>query len=370
VRALWATSVAVAAIIASLGSGDVARADLPDGQPGPKLSIGVVPQVELTQHDLRTMAAGGVDSVRVVLSWAKIERSPGHYNWAEADGLIAQAAREGVTPLAVLYGTPRWAVVGTGARCEAFACASLGPVSPSATDRFARFAGAAALRYGSGGSFWFLRPDVPDRPIRAWEIWNEPNSPAFFGPQVDPAAYGTMLSAAGSRIHLADPDAEVLVGGLATQRFSSRGTRAPLRYMRELLADPAAADAFDGVAIHPYAGGAAGVVRRVRGLRDLLVDAGMADRGLWVTEAGWASSGNRRHPLVARERGQARLLRRVFRLFAHRADRWGLRAAYWYSWRDTMREQAVCRWCAGTGLLHADSRPKRAWRHLSALARP
>ncbi|MGH2953671.1 MAG: hypothetical protein ACRDK9_06565 [Solirubrobacterales bacterium] len=336
----------------------------------PGLSIGVVPQAELGQEDFRTMGAGGIDSARLIVSWAKVERSPGSYQWSEIDRLVALASRAGITPLALLYGTPRWVVEDGVRRCEPAACATLGPVSASATERFARFAGAAAARYGPRGAFWLFRPDLPKLPIRAWEIWNEPNSPAFFGPQVDPGAYGALLSGAAARIHAVDAGAEVLVGGLATQRFSSRGTTAPLRYLRELVRDPNAVGAFDGVAIHPYAGGAAGVLRRVRAVRELLDDAGLSGRGLWVTESGWASSGNRRHPLVARERGQARLLRRVFRRFAHRAQRWNLRAAYWYSWRDTPREQAVCRWCAGTGLLRADWRPKRAWRQLSALARP
>ena len=369
-RPLWAASAAVTAIIASLGSGNLARANLPDGQPTRELSIGVVPQAQLGREDFEKMHAGGIDSVRLMISWARVERSPGSYDWQEVDHLVALAARAGVTPLGLLYGTPQWVVANGGARCEPPACAAFGPVSASAADRFARFAGAAARRYGPAGWFWLLRPDVPRVPIRAWEVWNEPNSPAFFGPSVDARAYGSMLAAAAARIRLADRDAEILVGGLAARGFSAGGTTAPRRYLRELIVDPAATEAFDGVALHPYAGGAAGALRQVRAARRLLDGAGLADRELWVTEAGWASSGNRRHPLVARERGQARLLRRVFHGFERRARRWSLRAAYWYSWRDTPREQAVCRWCAGTGLLHADWRPKRAWRHLSALAGP
>jgi hypothetical protein len=369
-------------MIAFLVTGGIGGAALPDGEPGardtppnvpagstPGMSVGVVPQAPLGDEDFRTMSEGGIDSVRLVFSWAKVERSPGSYHWAEVDEVVAHASRAGITPLAVLFGTPRWVVEESQQRCEAHACAVLGPVSASATDRFARFAGAAARRYGPTGSFWFFRPDLPRVPIRAWEIWNEPNSPAFFGPTVDSDGYATLLAEAATRIHAVDSGAQVLVGGLATQRFSARGTRAPLRYLRELVLDPRAAEAFDGVAVHPYAGGAAGVLRRVRAVRQLLDDAALHGRGLWITESGWASSGNRRHPLVAREPGQARLLRRVFRLFARRADRWRLRGAYWFSWRDTPKDQAICRWCAGTGLLKADWRPKPAWRQLTALGR-
>lgn len=378
-RALRPVAAAVAAVLTLLGAGDIGRAALLDDQPiqrratpstaEPGFSFGVVPQARPGHEELRMMETGGIDSVRLVFSWSRVERNQGLYDWSELDALVADAARGGVTPLAVLYGSPRWAAVARASRCEPWACASLGPASAAAGERFARFAGLAARRYGVGGDFWWFRPDLPEVPVRVWEVWNEPNSSSFFGPVPDATAYGELLTMSAAHIHAADPGAQVLVGGLATRRFAPSGTLGPAGYLRDLLADPETAQAFDGVGTHPYAGATAGVLRQVRALRRVLDDADLHGAGLWVTELGWASSGDRRHPLVTRERRQARLLRRAFRQLRGRAGRWNLGGAYWYSWRDTPREHAVCGWCAGTGLLAADARPKPAWRRITALAR-
>ena len=36
-----------------------------------------------------------------------------------------------------------------------------------------------ARRYGPGGSFWDRHPRLPRLPVRAWQVWNEPNLPVF-----------------------------------------------------------------------------------------------------------------------------------------------------------------------------------------------
>src|SRR2546429_540736 len=33
---------------------------------------------------------------------------------------------------------------------------------------------ALVARYGPAGSFWSENPSVPRRPLRTWQIWNEP----------------------------------------------------------------------------------------------------------------------------------------------------------------------------------------------------
>ena len=34
---------------------------------------------------------------------------------------------------------------------------------------------ALVLRYGPAGSFWDQHPELPRRPQRDWQIWNEPH---------------------------------------------------------------------------------------------------------------------------------------------------------------------------------------------------
>ena len=44
------------------------------------------------------------------------------------------------------------------------------------------------------GSFWSEHPELPALPIRAWQIWNEQNSPTFFAPKPSVRAYARMLT--------------------------------------------------------------------------------------------------------------------------------------------------------------------------------
>ena len=59
---------------------------------------------------------------------------------------------------------------------------------PKSNAAFAAFARAIAARYGNDGSFWRDNPSIPRRPIRVWQVWNEPNAKSFWATGVDPAA--------------------------------------------------------------------------------------------------------------------------------------------------------------------------------------
>ena len=116
---------------------------------------------------------------------------------------------------------------------------------PADPARYAAFAGALAHRYGPGGSFWAAHPALPRRPVRTYEIWNEPDSPAVLEPGAGsrPRTRGSTPPPA-PRSTPSIRRAVVLVGGL---------TR-PVSFLPALLAaDPALRGAIDGVAIHPYA---------------------------------------------------------------------------------------------------------------------
>ena len=140
---------------------------------------------------LAQLAAAGVRWVRNDLDWATIEQAPGVYDFATAgfDALVAAAEREGLRVLFILdYGNPLY-----------------GPaqavVSDAGRQAFAAYAAAAAARYGGRG--------------HAWEIWNEPNLPQFWGgggARPDPLAYASLVAVAAAALHEADPSGQVLAG--------------------------------------------------------------------------------------------------------------------------------------------------------------
>ena len=75
-------------------------------------------------------------------------------------------------------------------------------------------------RYGPRGSFWAAHPEVPRRPIRDWQIWNEPELPFYWDVPPDwtaawPSGYVKLLKAARRAIKSRDRRAKVVVAGLS-----------------------------------------------------------------------------------------------------------------------------------------------------------
>ena len=152
-------------------------------------------------------------------------------------------------------------------------------------------------------------------------------------PDADPLAYAEVVELAAAEIHRADPDGEVVLGGMFGPRSSSSLDGAA-RYLRELYRIPGFRESFEGFAIHPYSPTVDGALGQIRAaLR--VVRKRNDDADLWITEIGWASSGDPDERLVTDVKGQARLLRESFTEFADSARRWRLRGVYWYAWRDT-----------------------------------
>jgi len=331
------------------------------------LTIGVVPQRAYDAGDTRAMTAAGIGSIRTWLSWAQIERTRGEFDWKQFDNLVAANAQGGLTTLPYLFGTPAWAAALDDQPCSGSGCMPFAPRSDETRAAFAEFAAAAVRRYGPGGTFWSQQRALAERPIRAWQVWNEENLSSFYAPAVDPSGYGALVVAAAEAMHAADPGAEVVLGGLTGTRTNTRRT-STRGFLDQLYLVPGVAEATDGIAVHPYnrrVGGALNQVRTARALADAHGD----DAGLWVTEFGWASAGKRRLGLVKSPSGQARLLRLAIERLAEHAAEWDIRAAYWYAWRDTDRGQGVCGWCPWSGLIDRVGREKPAYRELERLTR-
>ena len=152
---------------------------------------------------------------------------------------------------------------------------------PRDPDDYAAYAAAFAKRYGRGGSLWKEFDPKAEPPVTTYEIWNEPNLGHFWEPAPDPERYMELYVKARAAIKAVDPQALVLVGGLVP------GTG----FERALYATrPDAAAMIDGVAFHPYARTAEGVIREVRDLRATLEEAGDPDAPIHLTELGWVTN--------------------------------------------------------------------------------
>ena len=71
----------------------------------------------------------------------------------------------------------------------------------------------AVQRYGPNGTFWAANPTIPPRPIRVWQIWNEPNF-KYFVTHPNPGQYGKLVKISSGAIRSIDPGAKIVLGGL------------------------------------------------------------------------------------------------------------------------------------------------------------
>src|SRR5829696_8773829 len=197
---------------------------------------------ELDRDSAYQVARGrGIRVVRVQVAWSGIaperpdapeDPADPAYDWGWLDDRVAAIHAAGLEPLLTLYSAPDWARLR-----QPDGSLRLAPRA----DAFATFAGAAARRYD--GAFLGLPR------VRYWQIWNEPNLPAYFSIRDTTVLYRAILNAAYRSIHGAVADNTVVAGGLSP--FAAGGL-APFDFMRELLR---ARSYFDVWSHHPYTEG-------------------------------------------------------------------------------------------------------------------
>ena len=197
---------------------------------------------------------------RNALLWSDVEPVEGVRTWEILTGLESElkaAAAQGLQVILVVRSTPEWAQSLPGSYCS--------PPKPESLDAFGDFLHEAVRRYS-----------VPPYNVQYWEIGNEPDvaaglvaSDAPFGcwGQADDPYYGgeyyaEILKAAYPQMKSANPQAQVLVGGLLLDCDPVNPPEAqpgsgqlkdctPARYLEGALAAGAGAY-FDGISYHAY----------------------------------------------------------------------------------------------------------------------
>lgn len=240
-----------------------------DARPLPAGFFGVVPQAPLTPEDFARMR-GVVKTMRMSIYWPECEPAPGKYDFRAVDRQVSAAAAAGIRVQPFVNGTPAWL-----AREPARP-----PLGPRARAAWSRFLRVAVRRYGSRGEFWVGKR--PRKPMRLWQMWNEPNFALFWRPWPRPAAYARLLRISARAIRRADPRARIVLGGVAPVRGGiDSGV-----FLRRLFRAPGVRRSFDIAAVHPYASTVPGVEYRLREVRRAMVEAGLGSRPLLVTRWG------------------------------------------------------------------------------------
>ena len=332
----------------------------------PRGFFGIVPQTAIGKRDMARMRAGGVDTIRALVSWGAVQpTATSDYDWNGLDSQVALAAENHLEILPFLISTPGW-------------LAGDWRVLPVDNRRqrqaWARFLQAAVERYGRRGEFWrehgpgSKRP-LPKLPIRAWQIWNEENFFYFVKPP-SPTRYARLLAISHRAIHRGDPRGDLVLGGL----FGDPGQGPPrawdaVDFLDRLYRVPGVKADFDAVALHPYAADTATLRSLVEGMRRTMVRHGDRRSGIYLTEIGWGSQDD--PEVVSFEvglHGQARQLRSAYRYLISNHRRLNLQQVDWFTWKDVA---GSCSFCDSSGLFRRGGgfRPKPAWRAFVSFAR-
>ncbi len=266
----------------------------------------------------------GFTTIRQVFRWNELEPAPGIYDFSVTDRFVLAAARSRVRVLPLLFGEPAWAT----SRAAGNTVRATFPPRDNAL--FARFAAAVAARYGPGGALWKANPGVAAQPIGAYQLWNEPNLPIYWGGKVNAAAYARLVIAGAAAIRAVQPAALIVSGGLPDSKLGVKPKKFLAAYLKA-----GGGPATSAVGVHPYALKVKTVVALTRTMRKTL-DATKAGRKirLWVTELGWAAGGPPAKGRTVSKKVQASLVSQSFRALAKSRKRLKLEGVIYFAWRD------------------------------------
>jgi hypothetical protein len=290
------------------------------------------------------MARSGVETVRAALRWSDVqpyrtedvppeERSRFRdvdgvpTDLSQFDAVVGAAAARRMAVLPVVHMAPSWATVVP----DDFAS------PPADLPALGRFFSLVVRRYGPGGSFWTERPNLPRMPIRAWQIWNEPNITFFWNQTPFAPSFVRMLEVAAGAVRAADPNATVVLAGLPNRSWVA---------LREIY-EAGGRGLFDAIAVHPYTRRPRDVLRVLRYARREMRRRSDGRLPIWVTELSWPASRGKvssQTRFEVTDRGQAARLAAAMRLLAAARKPMRIERVFWYTWLSSEKGPSVFDW--------------------------
>jgi hypothetical protein len=208
--------------------------------------------------------------VRVPITWASIEptnTTPEGYHWSAGfEAWLQQLTDQGIQIILTVNGNPDWAATYRD-----------GPLDKTDPTQLAEFLSAAVARYS-----------IPPYNVRYWELYNEPDN----GDEVwasrglgywgnDPEAYAQMLAAVYQPMKAANPNVQVVFGGIAYDFWIEEGGPFVSDFLDQVL-QHGAGPYFDVMNYHfyPNFGGkwspyGIGLIGKTNFLRDKLASYGV-----------------------------------------------------------------------------------------------
>jgi hypothetical protein len=313
-----------------------------------------------TDDDFKRMGKVGFGAYRFDINWAGVQKTrKGSFDWTGPDATVTHAVSNGMQPLPLLIGTPRFVSQREGLTP---------PTRKADLGAWEHFAFAAAQRYGKDGGFWQENPGLPETPIRNWVIWNEQNARAFWHPKASPRDYARLVQVSHRGITAGDPKARVVLGGMFGYPKDERSMSA-VSFLRKLYSVPQIESKFDAIGVHPYGSGVSTVKTQIKEALRAARRAGDRGAKILVGELGWASNGPKEAEENVGEKGQAARLKKGLKLLVNKRRSWNVLGAFVYVWRDFPAAFTPCLWCPYAGLVEENGSSKAALRAVRGVIR-
>jgi hypothetical protein len=300
------------------------------GTAGAKVELGVNAGPHVSTQTLREIAATGAKHVRVQFSWSEAQPARATYDWSKLDEDMTASATAKITLDAVVNSTPAWAVT---------ASTPLGIVDsyPANINDLTNWVKEAAKRYGSKGTFWKSHPQLTPRPVKLWQIWNEPNASSFWtGGVANPKLYASILLKSRTAVLQADPKASFEAAGVAGS--GGEGDMAPdlfLKLVWKALGRSAALFQWDMHAYSDTPEHAAAILPYMRWLMDRNGCRGCSFRvGEWGWTSGELATGPYTFLCAGGEQRQASFASKFLSLAFAGATKNKVLALTWFRWDE------------------------------------
>ena len=191
--------------------------------------------------------------LRQTFDWSQIEVAPGSYDFSVYDSFVGRRRprRHHGPPDPV----PRRPPSGP-------ASPRPWPIPPTKYADLGDFGAVVVKRYGPNGTFWNDNPSIPKLPIKAVQLWNEPNLKAYWGGKPDAKQYTALLKASYKPIKAADPEHRD-----RHRRHAPEQDRRKLKKFIPAMYKAGAKKWFDTLAINPYGRTANAVIKNIERVR-------------------------------------------------------------------------------------------------------
>jgi hypothetical protein len=233
------------------------------------------------------IARMGARWARIGLPWGGIEREntdPSNYRWpASLEGWLARLSARNIQVILTVLSNPSWAATYSG-----------GPIDLADNSDLAQFMVAVVERYGQ-----------PPYNVKHYEFYNEPDNGSEYWAEKDwgyfgyePEAYVQMLAAVYEPMKTADPEAQIVMGGLAYDWWTTDGGPFVEEFLDGVL-QYGGGDYFDVMNFHYYYFAFRGnwepygpdIIGKATYIRDKLASYGVykplicTEAGMWSDEA-------------------------------------------------------------------------------------